>query len=704
MQELIKAALAAAGFVEGERFEVGIKPTAGGMWARTFTGSSAAAAYLASGPEGDRYIGLNPIRPDADPPKGRCRDEDVLANRTLLIDCDPNDTSQEARGAALEMAKAIRSYIFEQFGVLPVLIDSGRGQQVWLRHEPTDEDRGPFLKQLAARFHREGAKVDVACSNRSRFARMPGTVNTKTGEVARIVDPGDGKIARLVLLAPDPLDIPIAPEGVNLESLAGGLDFRTAPAPSEGERHNACKKIAAAHFRRGEDAYSVLQAALKWGDKCGLDTDEVSSVIDWFAKKEDEKRPPVLEQPSVAWPVLHVDAHYGLAWEIAAKIEPETETDPVAILIQVLVFFGNVVGRSAFVEVEATRHHANLFAVIVGSTSRARKGTSEQRVRAIFKDVDSEWLKRRVVTGMSSGEGLIWAVRDPIEKMEKQKDGTTELVVTDPGVSDKRLLVIESEFAAPLRIMKRDGNTLSAIVRCAWDGLPLQIMTRKDPVRATGAYVSIIGHVTKDELAATLNTEVEGFNGFANRFWWVCVTRSKLLPDGGKPVDMTALVGRLASAVDFAREAGSVTRDADASALWRDLYERIAKDAPGGLLEAATSRGEAQVLRMSLVFALLDSSNVIRVPHVRAAYALWRYAADSARYVFGSSTGDGLADEVLAVVATGPTTRTDLHRSLGNHVSSRDLDRVLRKLAGAGRIKREKQATPGRPAEVWRLA
>lgn len=133
-RESVDAALAAAGFRPGERFEVAIKPTTGGMWSRTFNDPGAAAAYLGAGPEGDRYLGLNPIRQDANPPK-RPRDEDVLSVRTLLIDCDPVDASPSARAAARAMGEEIRAFLVETLAVSPALIDSGRGCQLWLRHE-----------------------------------------------------------------------------------------------------------------------------------------------------------------------------------------------------------------------------------------------------------------------------------------------------------------------------------------------------------------------------------------------------------------------------------------------------------------------------------------------------------------------------------------------------------------------------------------
>src|SRR5262249_25864135 len=161
-------------------------------------------------------------------------------------------------------------------------------------------------------------------------------------------------------------------------------------------------------------------------------------------------------------------------------------------------------------------------------------------------------------------------------------------------------------------------------------------------------HISIAGHITKEELLRCMN-DVEGFNGFANRFLWLCVKRSKLLPEGGQPVDLAPLVERLSGAVRFAKAAGQMTRDEEARRLWAQVYAELATP-HDGLFGAVTSRAEAQVLRLSMLYALLDRSVVIRSEHLRAAVALWRYAEDSARYIFGGSTGDPVADKVLAII------------------------------------------------------
>jgi hypothetical protein len=275
-------------------------------------------------------------------------------------------------------------------------------------------------------------------------------------------------------------------------------------------------------------------------------------------------------------------------------------------------------------------------------------------------------------------------------------------IITDPGISDKRLLVRESEFASVLKVIRRDGNTLSPTMRDAWDSGDLRTMTKNSAARATGAHISIVGHITKEELLRCMS-DVERVNGFANRFLFLCVRRSKLLPDGGSPVDLSAYIERLTRGVEFAKSDGRMTRDAEAKRLWFRVYEELAASHPG-LFGAVISRAEAQVLRLSMLYTLLDESGIIRAEHLRAAMALWRYAEDSARYIFGGSTGDPLADKVLGIIRTGPVTTKEIHDKTNRRHKAEELSWALGKLKGMGLIKSEQVATGGRPAERWALS
>jgi len=227
-------------------------------------------------------------------------------------------------------------------------------------------------------------------------------------------------------------------------------------------------------------------------------------------------------------------AFQGLAGEIVRLIDPHTEADPVALLFQLLAAFGNLIGRDKYIIADGAYHHLSLYGVLVGQTSKGRKGTSWNHIANLVERVDPDWRKNCVTQGLSSGEGLIWEVRDPIEETKPirkngRHTGEYETIIANQGEADKRLLIIEGEFANVLKVIAREGNTLSPVIRSAWDCGDLRCMVKTSPAKATGAHISIIGHITRYELRRLL-TQTESANGFANRFCWLAVRRSKCLP------------------------------------------------------------------------------------------------------------------------------------------------------------------------------
>lgn len=440
-----------------------------------------------------------------------------------------------------------------------------------------------------------------------------------------------------------------------------------------------------------------LGARLHRGD----DPKKISAKLQRIIETTDEGE-VTPEKPT--WPILAPEALYGLAGEIVAAIEPHTESDPVAILAQFLIAFGSCAGRGPHFMVEADRHGCNGSVVLVGRTSRARKGTSWRHVQRLLEAADPNWTGNCTATGLSSGEGLIWAVRDSTTKLVPAKDGPPEEVVVDRGVSDKRLLVIESEYASPLKMISRRGNTLSPMIRDAWDGYSLRSLVKNSPARATDPHISVLGHITEAELRTHL-AETEVANGYGNRVLWLCVRRSKILPEGGSPDEagLSSLIRKLKSALGHARRVGELRRSPEARAAWCKVYPELSTDHPG-LLGAMIARAEAHVTRLSMLYALLDESKTIEPDHLVAALAFWQYAEDSAKYIFGEALGDPVADRLLELIQASPDgmTQTALHNALGNHASACRISTALKQLEGLGKVVVQKRRTGGRPALVWR--
>jgi hypothetical protein len=363
------------------------------------------------------------------------------------------------------------------------------------------------------------------------------------------------------------------------------------------------------------------------------------------------------------WPQeMAQEAFIGLPGDFVRLIDPHTEADPVALLGNFLVGVGVLFGREAYAVADGRKHYPVEFLLAVGDTGSGRKGTATGRVMPVLEAVEDN-LASRVLSGLSSGEGLIKGI-SPTEEETALPDEV------------RRFLALLPEFASLLNVMKREGNTLSAILREAWDGTRLRVLTRKEPLDVDNVNLSVIAHVTPEELLNNL-TATDRCNGFANRFLVMLVRRSKLLPEGGGDVNISPIVGRLHTAVEAAKGRGLVERDKLARALWADEYERLTRSREG-LRGALCGRAEAHVLRLSLLYALLDSANEIRPEHLQAACAFWDYCERSVEHIFGGASGDTDGEKILNALASGPLAITDFYRLFGNH---RDREWIQAKMA-----------------------
>jgi hypothetical protein len=416
------------------------------------------------------------------------------------------------------------------------------------------------------------------------------------------------------------------------------------------------------------------------------------STLSLLDQPPDDQKPAgsgLLPAPA-GWPAPPDEAVYlELLGEIVGRIAPHTEADPVAILTQLLVSFGAAVGRGAYFQVEATRHHPNEYMCLVGDSARGRKGSSWDHVRRLILAADPS-LEPRVLTGLSSGEGVIWAVRDPTGQ--------------DPGIPDQRLLVIEPEFASVLRASSREISTLSPTLRSGWDGRPLAILTRTSPARASTAHIALIGHITQHELRRH-TTSLELSNGYINRVLLIACRRQRLLPDGGDPDPLagTGLERLLVATLHQARTAGQVRLNPDARELWHHAYRKLAAEPQDGIVAQVTARAEAHIVRLALLYTLTDGQRQINAPHLQAALALHDYAARSAAWALTGATGQPLAEQIHATLRQHPEglTRSQISQALHHNQPANQIDHALHALNAAARVTATQIPTSGRPAQLW---
>lgn len=482
-----------------------------------------------------------------------------------------------------------------------------------------------------------------------------------------------------------------------------GFLATTTPGGANGWRSHYAKHFAGrnvailpdndkAGFQYSADAYRDIKevaATVKVIELPGLR--EKGDAFDWFAdgNSADNLKKLILETNSLSprfqavvdaghadekpeeslmahvkgriWPrQLAEEAFHGIAGKFVRLVEPTSESASVAILIQFLTAFGNIIGRTAHVQIGASKHYGNLFVALVGDSSVGRKGTAWDLVSLVMSKVDEKWWSECRVFGLGSGEGLVSAVKDYEIPTAEELKRRPNLKIEKPR--DKRGMVIESEFGLTLKVFQREGGTLSPQVRNAWDSGDLRVTTKENSLKSTGAHISICAHITATELKQLLSMS-DMWNGLSNRFMWICTNRSKLvpipnLPEESRLQEITAVVKE---AREFAERQGILAFDEASLRSYCSIYGDLAKERPG-LLGVLAARAAPIIQRLSMIYALLDRSSVIRSEHLNAAVAVWDYAEQSIVAIFGDQTGDRNADKLLAVLldAPGGLTQTEI--------------------------------------------
>jgi hypothetical protein len=407
----------------------------------------------------------------------------------------------------------------------------------------------------------------------------------------------------------------------------------------------------------------------------------------------EDWEPEILE-----WPTLPELALYGVAGDLVKLATRKSEADPAAVLATFLARFAAETGNGPYLRVGDAKQYARINVAVVGDTSKSRKGTSHGPVERCFVGLTSfssfsssnKYICAHVTPGpLSSGEGLIYAVRDPVEKSSYDRKACQESVtVVDTGISDKRLFVCDEELGGALSCTKREGNTLSTVIRCAWDHGNLDPLTKTNKISATGAHIALVGHITRAELRRKLE-DSEAFNGFANRFLWVCARRNGLhaFPEPMPTEELKEIQRTLSTVLTYIHEnITEMTLTTEARHLWVNVYPEISAD-HDGLAGAVINRGEAQVLRLAMLYALMDKTPAIDVKHLEAALAMWDYCKRSAEHIFHGFEADPVSDKIMKkVTADSEVDWTELYSLFSNNVSKQSLDTAVNDLIRKGKV------------------
>jgi len=670
------------------------------------------------------------------PKKGRGAEADVIAIPGLWFDLDCLEGKHNQQDLP---SKAEALAFIHEFPLRPsILIWSGGGLHAyWLFKKPlyfhTPEER-EAVKDLSSRFQRSilqrsearGWKLDNT-SDLVRLLRLPGTLNHKCDPVLVEIFEESG-----LRYLPADLDLSTerpsgSREKASSSQASSGLEsLRLSIANKKlikegvpaGERSEAVMSVITSLLRAGAGEDLIIRIFENHPEGIGRKFMEKGSGREkWLRDEIRRSREKFSSDPGgadpeerdwVGWPVLPPEAMRGFVRRFVELASRKSEADPAAILVTFLSRFGVECGSSPFLYIGDSKHHARVNSVVVGSTAKSRKGTSGRPVERLFKlehiSAADQYVLARVSPGpLSSGEGLIYAVRDPVEAWKDNGDGGS-MVVVDPGCVDKRLWVFDEEFAACLIATRRDGNTLSTIVRNMWDTGDLEPLTKSNRIRSTGAHIAFVSHITLAELNRRLD-ETEFFSGFANRILWCCARRQKLVafPEPMPSKELAGLQWDLRRILEAARGCGEMSLSADARDLWESIYPELSKDR-GGLVGAVTDRGEAQVVRLAMIYALLDQAGVIETPHLQSALAVWSYCRGSAEFIFSGREMNPYAGRIMVLLQEKAMSTTDLYDAFSRNISKRQMDEAIMELLSQKKISVEKvQGPKGQPRSIFRV-
>jgi hypothetical protein len=419
----------------------------------------------------------------------------------------------------------------------------------------------------------------------------------------------------------------------------------------------------------------------------------------------------------LARPELHQIALYGVLKDMVEAACANSEAVPSTVGIHILARFATTIGRTAFIQIGDQQRHLRMNALIVGPTAKGRKGTSADMPRELFKLANAKVLSQpaKQLTALATGEGLIHQLRDPYEYYIHGK------AVTDPGVADKRLFCDISEFAGVLAQARRDGATISTVLRDAFDGVTLTTPTKTSFTQASDTHIVVVGSVPETEIVRCLSS-TDITNGMANRFamFYSVRTKTVAMPEATDPALMQEFSEHIACAIKETVQLGRIRMDSDATAYWPIVYDHIENQILPPAVASLLARQSTYTLIFSALLALLNREHTVGRCHIDAALAWMRYWEETALFVFSNGEQNEAAmkirkleDDIIATIAElggEQVSHTAIAVRLTNNYKkkepcAKDIKKAAEQLQRGSppRIRTETIMTDGRPANLYSL-
>lgn len=417
------------------------------------------------------------------------------------------------------------------------------------------------------------------------------------------------------------------------------------------------------------------------------------------------------------------DAFYGPLGDFTRLSADGIEADPMTLYAQLLTIAGHLIGRRAKCMGGDSKHHSNLFTLIIGDTAVGKGGTWN-RARRFFEAVEQGFAKLHH-SDVQSAPALIRLVTDEVVRARSnKKKGGHSLEVCLAGVTDKRCLIINQEMQSILTAKGRNGATLGQLMKNAWDGETLENNTVDQRLRATDPHISLIGHITPAEFFAALaSSKCDRSNGFYNRMFVVVAKKIRSLPHGAPWPECTGLVKRIKDALEalgpadpLPAEIPCLEFDDEAKALWEPFYHACGEPDAHPFFDGLTGFRErlakGLVKRVAMINAVLDQAAAINGAHLTAAKAFGLHNMYGLSSYLTRSNGAAVGeDKTVARLrdamqkAPGEYNKTELWRLIGNRPFADQVGVAISRLVQSGEWAwRERDSDHGEVVSVYRLA
>lgn len=419
-------------------------------------------------------------------------------------------------------------------------------------------------------------------------------------------------------------------------------------------------------------------------------------------------------------PVFNNAALNDLMHRLVDTACENSEASRAAVAITFLTYFSSLVGNRICFQVGDHDLYARLFSLIVGNTSRGRKGTSMQLVHKIFERVnvllERNGLKSLGLEpykgGISTPEGIIYHIRDD------GVDADDKVII---GVAEKRLFIIETEFVNVFVKCQQYGSTMSGFLRNAYDGSPLAPLIKTNRTSVRRPHITMLGHITNQELLSKIKGTTEASNGSLNRFTIFHASRDKIIarPKPTSQKEIFAFAEEITEILEYVYNNSTPSSilldfDAEAEAFWCEIYKEFKSDS--SVVGALTSRHEAQTLVFAMLLAVMDKSVLIKYKHLAKAVEWITYAEESIKYIFMTKDVAKQTNkedavklkiiEILGSLTDGQTMKTSqIRNSLTGNVRSMCSDILQSMLDNSPPlIEVFRDKTKGRSSDNYRLA